>query len=52
MSNTSRKDEMKDVSVGEFSKKIEEYAKKIKRTNKAPIPNEPVGHISKSKVVD
>lgn len=52
MSNTSRKDEMKDVSAGEFSKKLKEYANKIKKEKKAPIPNEPVGNICKSKVVD
>lgn len=52
MNNTSRKDEMQDVLPGEFSKKLKEYAKKIKKADKAPIPNEPVGHISKSKVVD
>ncbi len=52
MNNTSRRNEMKDVSAGEFSKKLKEYVKKIKKTNKTPIPNEPVGHISKSKVVD
>jgi hypothetical protein len=52
MNNTSRKDEIKDVSPGEFSKKLKEYAKKIKKAGKTPIPNEPVGHISQSKVVD
>jgi hypothetical protein len=52
MNNNSRKDEMKDVFAGEFSKKLQEYAKKIKKTNTPPIPNEPVGHISKPKLVN
>jgi len=52
MSNIFIKDELKDISAGEFSKKLKEYAKKIKREKKVHLPNEPVGKINKSKVVD
>ncbi len=52
MSNISMKDELKDVSAGEFSKRLSEYVRRIKKEMKVLIPNEPVGNINKSKVTD
>ena len=52
MSNISMKDELKDVSAGEFSKRLSEYVRRIKKEKKVLIPNEPVGNINKSKVTD
>ncbi|MCE2028735.1 hypothetical protein [Sessilibacter corallicola] len=52
MSNSSKKDKIKDVSEIEFSQKLKEYAKKIKKANKPLIPNEPIGHINTTKAID
>ncbi|GAB2199487.1 hypothetical protein [Sessilibacter sp. MAH4] len=52
MSDFSKRDEMKSISAKEFSSRLKEYARKIKRANKASVPNEPVGQINKSKLID
>lgn len=52
MNESSKKDEIENVSEIEFSQKLKEYAKKVKKTNKPAIPNEPVGYINTTKAID
>lgn len=38
MSNISMKDELKDVSAGEFSKRLSEYVRRIKKKRRCLYP--------------